>query len=85
MNEHFFQYKTRRGDFLVIKRQQLKPNNHDWITIDHTIVPIKFLNHLKFCLKGNFFYRFSGYSQTNGNRRAGFTCLSVKIAVEVGL
>ena len=40
-----FLYKTCHGDFLVIKRQKLKPNNHDWISIDHTIVPIKFLNH----------------------------------------
>ena len=38
-----FYKKTCHGDFLVIKRQQL--NNHDWINIDHTIVPIKFLNH----------------------------------------
>ena len=41
----FFLYKTCHGDFLVIKRQQLKANNHDWISIDHTIVPFKFLNH----------------------------------------
>ena len=44
-------YKTCHGDFLVIKRQQLKPINHDWITIDHRIVPIKFLNHSIFGLK----------------------------------
>ena len=46
-----FYKKTYHGDFLAIKRQQLKPNNHDWISIDHPVVPIKFLNHLKFGLK----------------------------------
>ena len=46
-----FQKKTCHGDFLAIKRQQLEPNNHDWISIDHPVVPIKFLNHLKFGLK----------------------------------
>ena len=37
-----FLYKTCHGDFLVIKRQQLKPNNHDWISIDPTVVPKSF-------------------------------------------
>ena len=35
----------------MIKRQQLKPNNYDWITIDHAIVSIKIQNHLKFGFK----------------------------------
>ena len=41
----------------------------------------------KNCLftNGNFFYRFSGYSQNNGNRRIGFNRLSATIAVQVGL
>ena len=43
--ERIIFFKTCHGEFLVIKRQQLKPNNHDWISIDYTIVPIKFLNH----------------------------------------
>ena len=52
MNAPFFlKYKTCHGDFLVIKRQQLKANNRDWITIDHTIVPIKFPIDLKLCSK----------------------------------
>ena len=46
-----FFYKTSHGDFLVIERQQFKPNNDDSIPIDHKIVPIKYLNHLKFALK----------------------------------
>ena len=33
--------------------------------------------------KGNFFYQFSGYGQTNGNRRVGFTCLFVTIEVDL--
>ena len=46
-----FYIKTCHGNFVAIKRQQLKPNNHDWISIDHPVDPIKFLNHLKFGLK----------------------------------
>ena len=90
-----FLHKTCHGDFLVIKRQQSKPNIHDWISINHTIVPIKFLNHLKFGSKAyqrrifffltEIFFWLSGYSQTNGNRRAGVTRLSVTIAVPVVL
>ena len=46
-----FFYKTSHGDFLVIERQQFKPNNDDSITMVHTIVPIKYLNHLKDIIK----------------------------------
>ena len=63
------------------------------MSIDHTIVPIKFLNHLKFGLKAyrrrfeflltEMIFKFSGYCQSNGNRRSKFTRLSVTIAVQV--
>ena len=43
--------KNCLGDYVFIKKEQLKPNNDDWLTIDHTIVSIKFLNLLKFGLK----------------------------------
>ena len=60
-----------------------------------TEVPINFLNHLKFGLKAyqrrivslltDIILGFSGYSQTNANRWAGFTRLSVTTAVQVVL
>ena len=50
MNARIFQINCQ-GIFLVIIRQQLKPNIEDWITTDHKIVAVKFLNCSKLSFK----------------------------------